>query len=80
MEKKILTVFFSMKGETYMTGGRIENLEKGKESLEAALDKTKDNPTLYPQLLCQVAAILELTQDYEGAENKYRGKQEVDSQ
>jgi flavodoxin len=29
MEKKILTVFFSMKGETYMAGGRIENLEKG---------------------------------------------------
>ena len=49
-----------------------ENLEKGKQSLEAALEKTKDNPTLYPQLLCQVAAILELTQDYDGAENKYR--------
>ena len=29
MEKKILTVFFSMKGETYMAGGRIENLTKG---------------------------------------------------
>lgn len=29
MEKKILTVFFSMKGETYMAGGRIEDLEKG---------------------------------------------------
>ena len=29
MEKRILTVFFSMKGETYMAGGRIENLEKG---------------------------------------------------
>ena len=29
MEKKILTVFFSMKGETYMAGGRIESLEKG---------------------------------------------------
>ena len=27
MEKKILTVFFSMKGETYMAGGHIENLE-----------------------------------------------------
>ena len=29
MEKKILTVFFSMKGETYMAGGRIENLTMG---------------------------------------------------
>ena len=29
MEKKILTVFFSMKGETYMAGGHIENLTKG---------------------------------------------------
>ena len=29
MDKKILTVFFSMKGETYMAGGRIENLSKG---------------------------------------------------
>ena len=29
MEKKILTVFFSMKGETYMAGGRIEDLTKG---------------------------------------------------
>ena len=49
-----------------------ENLEKGKEMLEAALDKTKNDATLYPQLLCQVAAILELTQDYDGAETKYR--------
>lgn len=49
-----------------------ENLEKGKEMLESALDKTKNDATLYPQLLCQVAAILELTQDYDGAEAKYR--------
>lgn len=49
-----------------------DNLDKGKEMLEAALDKTKDNADLYPQLLCQVAAILELTQDYDGAEAKYR--------
>ena len=27
MEKKVLTVFFSMKGETIMPGGRIENLD-----------------------------------------------------
>ena len=49
-----------------------ENLEKGKEMLESALEKTKDDATLYPQLLCQVAAILELTQDFDGAEMKYR--------
>ena len=48
-----------------------ENLEKGKEMLEGALEKTKNDATLYPQLLCQVAAILELTQDFEGAEAKY---------
>ncbi|MBR6292662.1 MAG: hypothetical protein IKR33_07660 [Bacteroidales bacterium] len=48
-----------------------ENLEKGKEMIELALDKTKDDATLYPQLLGQAAAILELTQDYDGAEAKY---------
>ncbi len=48
-----------------------QNLDKAKEMLEAALQKTKDNADLYPQLLCQVAAILELTQDYTGAEAKY---------
>lgn len=48
-----------------------QNLEKAKEMLESALQKTKDNADLYPQLLCQVAAILEITQDYEGAEAKY---------
>ena len=48
-----------------------ENLEKGKEMIEMALDKTKDDATLYPQLLGQAAAILELTQDFDGAEAKY---------
>ena len=48
-----------------------QNLEKAKEMLEEALNKTKDDANLYPQLLCQVAAILELTQDYAGAEAKY---------
>ena len=48
-----------------------ENFEKGKEMLDAALVKTKDKADLYPQLLSQAAAILELTKDYAGAEAKY---------
>lgn len=48
-----------------------QNLEKAKEMLESALQKTKDSTNVYPELLCQVAAILEITQDYEGAEAKY---------
>lgn len=49
-----------------------ENLEKGKEMINAALEKTKDSIHIYPQLLSQAAAILEITQDYEGAEAKYK--------
>ena len=48
-----------------------QNLDKGKEMLESALQKTKDDPTLYPQILGLAAAILENTQDYAGAEAKY---------
>jgi len=47
------------------------NLEKGKEMLDAALEKTKGDATLYPQILGLAAAILENTQDYAGAEAKY---------
>ena len=47
------------------------NLEKGKEMLEAALEKTRGDATLYPQILGLAAAILENTQDYTGAEAKY---------
>lgn len=49
-----------------------ENLEQGKEMINAALELTKNDANLYPQLLGQAAAILELTKDYEGAEAKYR--------
>ena len=49
-----------------------ENIEKGKEMINAALDKTKDSVHLYPQILGLAGAILETTQDYEGAEAKYK--------
>ena len=60
---------YLMMAEGYLLN---ENFEKGKEMINSALDKTKDDAVLYPQLLCQAAAILELTQDYAGAEAKYR--------
>lgn len=49
-----------------------ENLEKGKEMINTALDKTKDSIHIYPVLLSSAAALLEMTQDYDGAEAKYR--------
>lgn len=49
-----------------------ENLEKGKEMINAALEKTKDSIHIYPKLLSSAAALLEMTQDYDGAEAKYR--------
>jgi len=48
------------------------NLEKGKEMINSALDLTKDSVTLYPQILGLAAAILESMQDYAGAEAKYQ--------
>lgn len=48
-----------------------ENLEKGKEMINNALEKTKDSIHIYPKLLSSAAALLEMTQDYEGAEAKY---------
>jgi tetratricopeptide (TPR) repeat protein len=47
------------------------NLEKGKEMINQALDLTKDSVTLYPQILGLAAAILENMQDYAGAEGMY---------
>lgn len=47
------------------------NLEKGKDMLNKALEKTKDSVALYSQLLCAAAGILENTQDFEGAEARY---------
>ena len=60
---------YLMMAEAYLLN---ENFEKGKEMINAALDKTKDDAVLYPKLLCQAAAILELTQDYAGAEANYQ--------
>lgn len=51
-----------------MTG----NLEKSKEVLSQAQAMVKDNPAVYEQLLNQVAAIYEMTKDYEGAQAKYK--------
>lgn len=47
------------------------NLEKGKEMINAALERTKDSVRLYPQILGLAATILENMQDYDGAEAKY---------
>lgn len=49
-----------------------ENIEKGKEMINAALDKTKDSIHIYPQILSLAATILETTQDYAGAETRYK--------
>ncbi len=54
--------------EGYLLGG---NIEKGREEINAALELTKDSVNIYPTLLAQSAALLELTGDYEGAESKY---------
>ena len=55
-----------------------QNIEKGKEMLEEALQKTKNDAALYPQLLCQVGALLEITQDYSGAEAKFSEAMQLD--
>ena len=55
--------------EGYLMG---QNVEKGKEEINAALELTKGDAEIYPTLLAQSAALLELTEDYEGAEAKYR--------
>lgn len=49
-----------------------QNIEKGKEMLEKALNKTKEKPEIYAQILCQAAATLELNQDFTGAEARYK--------
>ncbi|MCR4659023.1 MAG: hypothetical protein K5650_01870 [Bacteroidales bacterium] len=48
-----------------------ENIEKGKEMIESALEMTKETPDIYAQILVQAGAILEVTGDYEGAEKRY---------
>ena len=56
-----------------------DNLDKGREMISEALVKTKDSANLYPVLLGQAAAILELTKDYEGAEAKYKESLELNA-
>ncbi len=48
-----------------------QNVEKGKEMINSALELTKEDINVYPTLLAQSAALLELTEDYAGAEAKY---------
>ena len=55
--------------EAYLLNG---NIEKGKEMLNGALEKTKDKPEVYAQLLGAVAGILDNNKDFEGAEAKYQ--------
>ena len=49
-----------------------DNVEKGKEMINQALELTKDSANIYPALLCQSGALLELTNDIEGAQAKYQ--------
>lgn len=47
------------------------NVEKGKELISQALELTKDSANIYPLLLNQSGALLELTGDMDGARAKY---------
>jgi Tfp pilus assembly protein PilF len=49
-----------------------QNIEKGKEVIGQALDLTKDSANIYPDLLNQAGALLELTNDMEGAQARYQ--------
>ena len=55
--------------EGYLLG---KNVEEGKKEINAALELTKDSVNIYPTLLAQSAALLELTEDFAGAEAKYQ--------
>ena len=48
-----------------------KNLEKGKEIINQALELTKNEVEIYPDLLAASAVLLEQTGDFEGAEAKY---------
>lgn len=48
-----------------------ENIEKGKEMLNGALEMTRENPEIYSQILVQVGSILEVTGDFDGAMERY---------
>lgn len=59
---------YLMLAEGYLLG---QNIEKGKEAIDKALELTKDSTRIYPTLLSQSGALLELTNDIEGAKAKY---------
>ena len=54
-----------------------DNIEKGKEMLNSALEMTKDNPDIYSQILVQTGAILEITGDYDAALERYNESLEI---
>lgn len=58
-----------LQAEAYLLAG---NVEKGNETINKALEQTKDKPEVYAQLLGVAAATLENTNDYAGAEAKYQ--------
>ena len=49
-----------------------QNIEKGKEVIGQALELTKDSANIYPDLLTQAGALLELTNDIDGAQARYQ--------
>lgn len=55
--------------EAYLLSGNIEN---GRQEINIAVEKSKDNPAVYMGLLSAAAGILAETQDYEGAAAKYQ--------
>ncbi|MBR1798388.1 MAG: hypothetical protein IJ761_00615 [Bacteroidales bacterium] len=59
---------FLLMAEAYLLN---DDVEKGKEMINQVLEMTKEQSDIYPQILGLSAAILETTQDYEGAEAKY---------
>ncbi len=48
------------------------NMELGTQQINKALELTKDSANIYPTLLAQSAALLEITGDFAGAEAKYQ--------
>lgn len=57
-----------MMGEAYMING---DMVKGNEMINTAVEKTKDNPQVYAQLLCASANLLSNNNDFAGAEARF---------
>ena len=48
-----------------------ENIEKGKEVINQALELTKDSANIYPDLLTSAGSLLQMTNDIDGARAKF---------